>query len=74
MDEEIINGVQGLPGTAESEMEKGREKAQKAQEERFHFAAFAIFSGYFPNGSGFRRSRQVTMIWRDVSTLTGPWF
>ncbi len=46
MKDEIINGVQGLPTAAESNIKSSREKAQEAQEQQSTFATFALFGGH----------------------------
>jgi hypothetical protein len=70
MKKEIMNGVQGLPirlrrgccgatRAAEANTKNGRQKTQKAQEQKSPLASFALFRGYsvnvnFPDRLGFQ--------------------
>jgi hypothetical protein len=45
MKNEIMCRVQRLPKAAESNTKNGREKTQKAQEQKFPFATFVLFRG-----------------------------
>ncbi len=48
MKNEIMNGVQGLPGTAEANTESSRENAQKVAKWGFHFCDTIVQNHSFP--------------------------
>ena len=65
MDEDILNGVRGLPRATGSNAENGRDKTQEAQEGKFPFAAFAHPGGCSPAGRDFSRSHSVAVSGSD---------
>jgi hypothetical protein len=70
MKNEIMNGVQGLQGTAAANTKNGREKAQ---EQKSPFATFALFRGYSVNVNptdqlSSRQSNSVkSMLWVNLT-------